>query len=111
MWNNYNCTHKGYRYTYGRVMADLLSLQDSVTSLFIAGPLGKVLLSQDRVVGLLLHANSGGSRRVRSEEGRNEPAGGEQQALLGGRALGNGRKQLGMVAPVLAVVLCIHRCA
>ena len=84
-------------------MADLLRLQDSIASLCIAGPLGKVLLTQDRVVGLLLHADRGGSRSVRSVQGRNEPAGGEQQALFGGGALGNGSKQLGMVTPVLAV--------
>lgn len=82
-------------------MADLLGLQDCVASLFVASPLGKVLLAKDRVVRLLLHTGSGGSGRVRSVQGRDKPPSSIQQTLLGGFALGDGSKQFGMVTPVL----------
>jgi len=82
-------------------MADLLGLQDCVPSLFVASPLGKVLLAKDWVVRLFLHAGSGRSGRVRSVQSRDEPSSSIQQTLLWGLALGDGSKQFGMVTPVL----------
>jgi len=89
--------------TYRGVVADLFSTENSVSSMFIASPFGKVLLAKNGVVGLLLHAGRGGSGRVRPVEGRDEPARSIQEAILRSLACRDGSKELGMVAPVLTI--------
>jgi len=89
--------------TYWRMMTDLLCFQDGAAACFVVRPCGKILLSKNGVVGLLLHAGRGGSGRVRPVEGRDEPARSIQEAILRSLACRDGSKELGMVAPVLTI--------
>ena len=89
--------------TYRRMMADLFGFQDSGSRLFIACPLGKVLLSEDRVIWFLLHACGCAPRRVGSIQSRDKPTGTVQQTFLRCRSCRDWGKELWMVAPILTI--------